>query len=207
LSKVRVSVYLVRKKEVNFILSYYTNLSHTGQKKFTSFFRIVYKWPLGILSRKFDRVWRVWLFFCMHVFLKREGARERAFFLPSPEFAAIQRRFSQSELQNILFQYYCKRQWCKLAPLRSGHGAERSWAIFFSFGAELQEIILDWSGAELRKLFLVWSGAEWSSKYFFRPERSGAELQVFFGVGAERSGAPRSFWQLERSYTIKFFFH
>jgi len=35
-------VYLVRKKEVNFILSYYTNLSHTGQKKFTSFFRMVY---------------------------------------------------------------------------------------------------------------------------------------------------------------------
>jgi len=36
-------VYLVRKKEVNFILSCYTNLSHTGQEKFTSFFRIVYK--------------------------------------------------------------------------------------------------------------------------------------------------------------------
>jgi len=35
-------LYLVRKKEVNFILSYYTNLSHTGQEKFTSFFRIVY---------------------------------------------------------------------------------------------------------------------------------------------------------------------
>ena len=35
-------VYLVRKKEVNFILSYYTNLSHTGQEKFTSFFRMVY---------------------------------------------------------------------------------------------------------------------------------------------------------------------
>jgi len=37
-----VYVYLVRKKEVNFILSYYTNLSHTGQEKFTSFFRMVY---------------------------------------------------------------------------------------------------------------------------------------------------------------------
>jgi len=36
------SLYLVRKKEVNFILSYYTNLSHTGQEKFTSFFRKVY---------------------------------------------------------------------------------------------------------------------------------------------------------------------
>jgi len=36
------SVYLVRKKEVNFILSYDTNLSHTGQEKFTSFFRMVY---------------------------------------------------------------------------------------------------------------------------------------------------------------------
>ena len=35
-------VYLVRKKEVNFILSYYTNLSHTGQEKFTSFFRTRY---------------------------------------------------------------------------------------------------------------------------------------------------------------------
>jgi len=35
-------VYLVRKKKVNFILSYYTNLSHTGQEKFTSFFRMVY---------------------------------------------------------------------------------------------------------------------------------------------------------------------
>ena len=33
----------IRKKEVNFILSYYTNLSHTGQEKFTSFFRMVYK--------------------------------------------------------------------------------------------------------------------------------------------------------------------
>jgi len=35
-------VYLGRKKEVNFILSYYTNLSHTGQEKFTSFFRTRY---------------------------------------------------------------------------------------------------------------------------------------------------------------------
>jgi len=35
-------LYLVRKKEVNFILSYYTNLTHTGQEKFTSFFRTRY---------------------------------------------------------------------------------------------------------------------------------------------------------------------
>jgi len=41
-NRVYYDVYLVRKKEVNFILSYYTNLSHTGQEKFTSFFRIVY---------------------------------------------------------------------------------------------------------------------------------------------------------------------
>jgi len=35
-------LYLVRKKKVNFILSYYTNLTHTGQEKITSFFRMVY---------------------------------------------------------------------------------------------------------------------------------------------------------------------
>jgi len=38
----QTNLYLVRKKEVNFILSYYTNLSHTGQEKFTSFFRTRY---------------------------------------------------------------------------------------------------------------------------------------------------------------------
>jgi len=37
-----IYLYLVRKKEVNFILSYYTNLSHTGQEKITSFFRTRY---------------------------------------------------------------------------------------------------------------------------------------------------------------------
>ena len=42
-------VYLVRKKEVNFILSYFTNLSHTGREKFTSFFRTRY-------TRNFRRV-------------------------------------------------------------------------------------------------------------------------------------------------------
>jgi len=46
-------LYLVRKKEVNFILSYYTNLSHTGQEKFTSFFRIVYTMQLHSIEEKF----------------------------------------------------------------------------------------------------------------------------------------------------------
>ena len=41
-SRLEVCLYLVRKKEVNFILSCYTNLSHTGQEKFTSFFRMFY---------------------------------------------------------------------------------------------------------------------------------------------------------------------
>jgi len=41
-SSIFYNVYLVRKKKVNFILSCYTNLTHTGQEKITSFFRMVY---------------------------------------------------------------------------------------------------------------------------------------------------------------------
>ena len=62
-------------------------------------------------------------------------------------------------------------------------GAERSWAIFFSFGAErseLQEITLDWSGAPRNYFGLERSGAP---NIFFRLERSGAPS--IFCIGAE----------------------
>jgi len=64
-------------------------------------------------------------------------------------------------------------QWCKLAPLRSAPEPERSGA---------------------GPSFWVWSGAERSRTFFLVLERSGAEQDIFIGVGAERSGAGHFFW-------------
>jgi len=61
-------LYLVRKKEVNFILSYYTNLSHTGQEKFTSFFRTRYTSGLTVLDFNYGRAYAEWN---LHFFVQK----------------------------------------------------------------------------------------------------------------------------------------
>ena len=67
--------------------------------------------------------------------------------------------------------------------LKDGNKSRRFF--FFGVGAERSRHFLERSGAE--QTFLGRSGAE--QTLFLMLERSGAEQDIFFGVGAERSGA------------------